>query len=1265
MSHLKITRAEMKAKATSFRAWEVPKTDSAGIDMVGSVARDFLRRRLSVGLPHALRVGDGGKDDKAMCAIHQAGSLAGPALMAKSTLHGKEGYIAFMSAVTAQVRFCSSKVSASPATNLTIRKSRLEFGFLSWITIFRGQMISVTVGVFAFAPWKVLSSASSIVSFAGSYSIVLAPIASILAADYWLVKKGKIDVPALYDPKGIYYYKYGTNWRAVVGLLFGIVPNIPCGPQHQQAYNGYAAQLIPSAERSSASNRSHPTARLPSSRAAYLSLLHRKDSIREPAPRFFELRIVQERTLRPAYSECLSCALATPHSRGFEPITMSSPALSTSTAGTARHQGPTRNKSSTNLSSHGSTTNFRSKRNKSSSSLHAVGHHGVQFAHHSKKGKRSGSHGGGARKGAIDFGFTSMPAAEDDAVTGSGEESGGEVEERPTLGDRRGSSNGSVATVRERDRRQDGRVRNREREASDEVPTSQSQEEQERSRSRSRSRGPPQDRSRSRGPPKAAKASHLPVTKAQLATSFTSTASDWESATDSPLAIGRTLPSVSPVQGVSGLGQVMGAGDALVAKEEVDEPVVTPSKPGKAKPRAFFEIDDGENDSTPPTPPSIPVAHVAPKLETTVHDTRRPANAVPASVTTVKPTPLSPAPAPTPTMGTVQPSTPSPPVSRQTTPPPSSARASVHPSTSAVPFPSTSPETSRNPTARPHTKRKTSNASIMSVSSARSFAGSSFGGLMGHPAPPGLRRSASGAVPPSLDRVTVVAGEQQSSPDQKGARRNAHQRTESMTSMRSLRSVAELAPPRRSATMGIDGGRDIAQRLRASKLNPSESSSALAALGNLGVPSRSATFGGSQTAPSSPSRRQSGYFASLRNLANLPAFTPTPSPSSSLRPSHAMPTSLNGSGTNLSKGKTRSPPSKTQTFLVSKFVEPLPSETSPLSVSPSQQPAFAGLAGRTLSSANLAGASMSRTQQKALLARDAPYWATGKPNEHGSHQSNAGKLSRNGSVVGEPQKTHKWAIGLAKEVERIEKQHGAVEKWRDPLGESLERTLEKAIKGKAKVRFLHGLAQKVNDETEMKPHSMSNTSYGKALDKARFAWLLDVVGPAMGPEGIWSPLGGTAFSFISEIPMLTPYWIEVSIVSWDDKWVYYAARFTTAPRSGSKERKLHCIGLSRSCFKMRGSRLSIPPARVLSLSGLGPDHANWNRTLSLRSKGDGKKWLKYGGAMVAKKNGREVEVVGEQGWEVDGMEVYEERRLKGLESLGGFRDGKGWENMGR
>lgn len=55
----------------------------------------------------------------------------------------------------------------------------------------------------------------------------MAPIAGILFADYWLIKKRKYDVPALYDPNGIYRYQWGCNWRAFVATFATIVPLLP------------------------------------------------------------------------------------------------------------------------------------------------------------------------------------------------------------------------------------------------------------------------------------------------------------------------------------------------------------------------------------------------------------------------------------------------------------------------------------------------------------------------------------------------------------------------------------------------------------------------------------------------------------------------------------------------------------------------------------------------------------------------------------------------------------------------------------------------------------------------------------------------------------------------------------------------------------------------------------------------------------------------------------------------------------------------------
>lgn len=77
-------------------------------------------------------------------------------------------------------------------------------------------------------PWKIVHSAASLLTFMAGLAIFLAPIAALLACDYWVVKKRNIDVPSLYRRKARYRYnKYGTNWRAAVAFMVSVVPNIP------------------------------------------------------------------------------------------------------------------------------------------------------------------------------------------------------------------------------------------------------------------------------------------------------------------------------------------------------------------------------------------------------------------------------------------------------------------------------------------------------------------------------------------------------------------------------------------------------------------------------------------------------------------------------------------------------------------------------------------------------------------------------------------------------------------------------------------------------------------------------------------------------------------------------------------------------------------------------------------------------------------------------------------------------------------------------
>ena len=84
------------------------------------------------------------------------------------------------------------------------------------------------IGGWALCPWIIIRNAGTFLSFMGGYAIFMAPIAGILFSDYWIVKKRNYDVPALYDPHGIYRYnKYGTNWRAFITTLVVVVPLLP------------------------------------------------------------------------------------------------------------------------------------------------------------------------------------------------------------------------------------------------------------------------------------------------------------------------------------------------------------------------------------------------------------------------------------------------------------------------------------------------------------------------------------------------------------------------------------------------------------------------------------------------------------------------------------------------------------------------------------------------------------------------------------------------------------------------------------------------------------------------------------------------------------------------------------------------------------------------------------------------------------------------------------------------------------------------------
>ena len=85
-----------------------------------------------------------------------------------------------------------------------------------------GGLITGVVGVLMM-PWKLLGDFSNyIFGWLIGYSALLGPIAGIMIADYFIVRKAELKLTDLYIRDGIYEYSNGVNYRAMAALAVGV-----------------------------------------------------------------------------------------------------------------------------------------------------------------------------------------------------------------------------------------------------------------------------------------------------------------------------------------------------------------------------------------------------------------------------------------------------------------------------------------------------------------------------------------------------------------------------------------------------------------------------------------------------------------------------------------------------------------------------------------------------------------------------------------------------------------------------------------------------------------------------------------------------------------------------------------------------------------------------------------------------------------------------------------------------------------------------------
>ncbi|KAK7192144.1 uracil permease [Paraphaeosphaeria sporulosa] len=110
--------------------------------------------------------------------------------------------------------------SVSAGTDMTALAPR-------WLTIRRGSYVCALVGL-VMCPWHLLSSSNNFTTYLSAYSVFLSSIAGVMVCDYYIVRKGYLQIHDLYSGKKTapYYFTYGVHWRAYAAYIAGIAINV-------------------------------------------------------------------------------------------------------------------------------------------------------------------------------------------------------------------------------------------------------------------------------------------------------------------------------------------------------------------------------------------------------------------------------------------------------------------------------------------------------------------------------------------------------------------------------------------------------------------------------------------------------------------------------------------------------------------------------------------------------------------------------------------------------------------------------------------------------------------------------------------------------------------------------------------------------------------------------------------------------------------------------------------------------------------------------
>ncbi len=125
------------------------------------------------------------------------------------------------------VSLCLATLATNIAANVVGPANDFAHLWPRRISFRTGGLITGVVGILI-QPWKLIADPSGyIFKWLVAYSSLLGAVGGMLIADYYLIRRTRLDLKGLYRGDGPYWYAGGFNPAAMVALAVGIAPCVP------------------------------------------------------------------------------------------------------------------------------------------------------------------------------------------------------------------------------------------------------------------------------------------------------------------------------------------------------------------------------------------------------------------------------------------------------------------------------------------------------------------------------------------------------------------------------------------------------------------------------------------------------------------------------------------------------------------------------------------------------------------------------------------------------------------------------------------------------------------------------------------------------------------------------------------------------------------------------------------------------------------------------------------------------------------------------